>query len=53
MENSETNVWLDFAHACEYMSTEKHQELTQKAEEVGKLINYMILNPSKFGVATK
>ncbi|WP_339868826.1 four helix bundle protein [uncultured Algoriphagus sp.] len=53
MENSETNVWLDFSHACEYISDETHLELTQKATEVGKLINYMMLNPSKFGVSSK
>lgn len=53
MENSETAVWLDFAHACEYISDETHSELSQKAEEVGKLINYMMLNPSKFGVSSK
>ncbi|REG82084.1 four helix bundle protein [Algoriphagus antarcticus] len=53
MENSEKSVWLDFAHACEYISIETHLELIQKSEEVGKLINYMILNPSKFGASTK
>jgi hypothetical protein len=53
MENSETSVWLDFAHACEYINNETNLELIQKSEEVGRLINYMILNPSKFGVSTK
>ncbi|MBN7815185.1 four helix bundle protein [Algoriphagus sp. YJ13C] len=53
MENSETSVWLDFAHACEYLSDETYFELTQKSNEVGKLINYMIFNPSKFGVSSK
>ena len=49
-ENSETQVWLDFALACEYISIETYTELTEKSAEVGKLINYMINNPSKFGV---
>ncbi|MBB6324575.1 four helix bundle protein [Algoriphagus iocasae] len=53
MENSETNVWLDFAHACNYIIDETHLDLIQKSEEVGKLINYMMLNPSKFGVSGK
>jgi four helix bundle protein len=53
MENSETSVWLYFAHACEYINNETNLELIQKSEEVGRLINYMILNPSKFGVSTK
>ncbi|WP_445734394.1 four helix bundle protein [Mariniflexile sp.] len=49
-ENSETNSWLDFALACNYLDKEKHLELTELGIEVGKLINYMINNPSKFGV---
>lgn len=48
-ENSETNVWLDFSFECEYISKEIHQNLTEKTIEIGKLINYMINNPDKFG----
>ena len=47
-ENSETQLWLDFALACEYISSEKKIELQSKSEEVGKLLNYMINNPDKF-----
>ena len=47
-ENSETQLWLEFAIACEYISQEKKQELQNKSEEVGKLLNYMINNPDKF-----
>jgi len=49
-ENSETQVWLDFAKACNYISTEDYNKLTKRSEEVGRLINYMINNPGKFGV---
>ncbi|MFL0352092.1 four helix bundle protein [Xanthomarina sp. GH4-25] len=49
-ENSETNTWLDFAFACKYKSKEQHTDLSNKGIEVGKLINYMINNPEKFGV---
>ena len=49
-ENSETSTWLDFALACNYLDKEKHLELTELGIEVGKLINYMINNPNKFGV---
>ena len=49
-ENSETQVWLEFAFACKYISDTIYQELTAEGEEIGKLINYMILNPEKFGV---
>ena len=47
-ENSETQLWLDFAVACDYISEETRQKLTIKSEEIGKLINYMINNPNKF-----
>ncbi len=49
-ENSETTTWLDFALACKYLSTEQHRDLSNQSIEVGKLINYMINNPDKFGV---
>ncbi len=49
-ENSETQVWLDFAQACNYISEETYHQLSEHSEEVGKLINYMINNPGKFGV---
>jgi four helix bundle protein len=49
-ENSETSTWLDFARDCNYISDEQHLNLTDGTIEVGKLINYMINNPGKFGV---
>ena len=49
-ENSETQVWLDFAISCEYISNEVYEEIYNDSLEIGKLINYMILNPQKFGV---
>ncbi|WP_428225895.1 four helix bundle protein [Flavobacterium sp.] len=49
-ENSETQVWLEFALHCEYLNQEIYEELFLESDEIGKLINYMILNPSKFGV---
>ena len=48
-ENSETNVWLEFALNCDYITNEQFQELNEKTLEIGKLINYMINNPRKFG----
>jgi len=48
-ENSETNVWLEFAFKCDYISNETFVELSNKSIEVGKLLNYMIANPEKFG----
>ncbi len=49
-ENSETQVWLEFALKCEYINQNLHDELINESYEIGKLINFMILNPEKFGV---
>lgn len=49
-ENSETQVWLEFALSCKYISEDFYNELISESLEIGKLINYMILNPEKFGV---
>ena len=49
-ENSETQVWLEFAFKCNYINEAVYNELFNESNEVGKLINYMILNPQKFGV---
>ena len=47
-ENAETQIWLDFALDCGYLSIEKHRQLTSINNEIGKLIWYMINNPDKF-----
>ncbi|MGB1284132.1 MAG: four helix bundle protein [Polaribacter sp.] len=49
-ENSETSTWLDFALACDYMSKDDFNKFSEQGKEIGKLINYMINNPDKFGV---
>ncbi|KAF2079464.1 MULTISPECIES: four helix bundle protein [Flavobacterium] len=49
-ENSETQTWLEFAFACKYISNETYDELLSESIEIGKLLNYMLLNPEKFGV---
>lgn len=48
MENSETQVWMDFSHECNYISKETHNKLIEKSEEVGRLLNHMIANPEKY-----
>lgn len=48
MENTETQIWLDFSVACDYIPKEKYNELISKSEEVGKLVNHMIQNPEKY-----
>ena len=49
-ENSETLTWLEFALACNYIKSEIFESYSKENEEVGKLINYMMQNPQKFGV---
>src|SRR5690348_9261415 len=39
MENSETSGWLDFSLACKYFSLENHTQMTDKNNEIGKLLN--------------
>jgi len=47
-ENAETQVWLEYALACNYINTEIFNDFTSKSVEVGKLLNYMMNNPEKF-----
>ncbi|HYV92841.1 MAG TPA: four helix bundle protein [Chitinophagales bacterium] len=47
-ENTETQIWLDFSLACNYISNIEYDNLIAKSEEVGRLINHMIENPEKY-----
>jgi four helix bundle protein len=47
-EAAETQVWLDFAHGCGYISLESQQRLLSRYEELGKMISSMMRNPDKF-----
>lgn len=51
-ENAETQTWLEFAYACAYIQKETFEDLTGKSTEISKLLNFMILNPEKFGSKT-
>ncbi|UMY65758.1 MULTISPECIES: four helix bundle protein [unclassified Flavobacterium] len=48
-ENAETAVWIDFSFSCGYIGAELRDALLFRSEEVGKLLAYMIQNPTKFG----
>ncbi|WP_347273339.1 four helix bundle protein [Candidatus Kuenenia sp.] len=48
MENTETQVWLDFALACEYISKNVYVDFISRSEEIGRLLNHMIENPDKY-----
>ena len=47
-EATETQVWLDFARDCGYLSKERQDELTKSYEEVGRMLGSMIAHPEKF-----
>jgi four helix bundle protein len=47
MENSETQGWLEFSKAFGYISDEIYNR--EMGNEIGKLVQYMIDNPGKFG----
>ena len=49
MENTETQVSLDFAKTCNYISQEEYKELLDNSEEIGRMLNHMIENPEKNG----
>lgn len=48
MENTETQVSLDFAETCEYITKEEYKDLLDNSEEVGRILNHMVENPEKF-----
>lgn len=47
-ENSETGVWLDFSLSCNYIGQEKHSRLTERNQEIGRLLHHMLTNPDKY-----
>lgn len=48
MENTETQIWLDFALECGYISQRTYVDFVNKSEEIGRLLNHMIQNPKKY-----
>ena len=47
-EATETQVWLDFALDCGYLSKENYDQLTSGYEEVGRRLSGMMANPRRF-----
>ncbi|HOY28374.1 MAG TPA: four helix bundle protein [Flavobacteriales bacterium] len=48
-ENAETQVWLDHAVACEYVTGKDIVPIVALSEEVGRLLADMIEDPGKYG----
>jgi four helix bundle protein len=47
-ENSETDSSLDFAHTCDYISKEQHEQLTSRCAEIGRMLGGMIRKAESF-----
>ncbi len=47
-ENSETEVWLDFALEFKYIDKKIYDDLYFLSEEIGRLLNHMIQNPERY-----
>lgn len=44
MENSATQIWIDFAFYCKYINEQTQTDLLNKSTEIGRLLNYIIGN---------
>jgi len=49
MENSETQVWLEFAQSCSYLDEQNYRILVEQSIEVGKLLHHILIHPEKYG----
>src|SRR6266481_5244697 len=49
-EGTETQVWLDFARDCGYLSLQLQAKLTAGYEEVGRMLGGMINYPERFSI---
>ncbi len=52
-EATETQVWLDFARDCGYISPQFCTNMTESYEEIGKMLNSMIERPERFAPAVQ
>ena len=48
MENSETQVWLDFSLSCKYINRKIYNDYLSRSEEVGKMLHHMMEHPEKY-----
>ncbi len=47
-EATETMIWLDFSLHCKYLGQNTYRIVTDRYEEVGKMLGSMISSPEKF-----
>lgn len=48
MENTETQISMDFAFSCGYITKEENLEIHARSVEIGKLLNHMINHPERY-----
>ena len=48
-ENSETQVWIEFAYCCQYITKPIFCDFISQSEEVGRILHFMINHPAKSG----
>jgi four helix bundle protein len=48
MENTETQVWLEFAKELNFINLSDYEILLERSNEVGNLLNHMINHPLKY-----
>ena len=51
MENSETQVWLNFSHSCSYITRRNFNSLTHQSHEIGRLLNHLINHPESYKIS--
>ena len=47
-EATETQVWIDFATDCGYLSADQRTRLGSGYEEIGRMLGSMIAHPERF-----
>jgi four helix bundle protein len=47
-EGTETQVWIDFAQACGYISEQRQTEWRRGYEEIGRMLGGMMAHPERF-----
>ena len=49
-EATETQVWLDFARDCGYLTSERTAELLRGYDGVGRMLGQILSNPRRFNL---
>ncbi len=47
-ENTETGIWIQFSTDCKYLNDFEFKGFSERCEEVGRILGYMIDHPEKF-----